>query len=60
LIYLMLYVNDMLIAVKNKTHVLKLTAQLKKELDMKDLGEAKKFLGIEIIRDRDSGRLWLS
>jgi len=27
---------------------------------MKDLGEAKKILGIEITRDRDSGRLWLS
>jgi len=27
---------------------------------MKDLGEAKKNLGMEITRDRGSGRLWLS
>ena len=27
---------------------------------MKDLGEAKKILGMEITRDRGSGRLWLS
>ena len=26
---------------------------------MKDLGEAKKILGMEITRDRSSGRLWL-
>jgi len=47
----------MLIAVRNKTHVLKLKAQLKKEFDMKDLGEAKKILGMEITQDRDSDRL---
>ena len=40
--YLLLYVDDMLIAVKNKTHVQKLKAQLKKEFDIKDLGETKK------------------
>jgi len=27
---------------------------------MKDLGDAKKILGMEITRDRGSGRLWLS
>ena len=58
--YLLLYVDDMLIAVKNKTHVQKLKAQLKKEFDMKDLEEAKKILGMEITRYRGSGTLWLS
>ena len=56
--YLLLYVDDMLIAAKNKTHVQKLKAQLKKKFDMKDLREAEKIM--EIIRDRSSGRLWLS
>ena len=50
--YLLLYVNDMLIATRNKTHVQKLKAQLKKKFDMKGLGEAKKILGMEITRDR--------
>ena len=27
---------------------------------MKDLGEVKKILGIELTRDRGSGRFWLS
>jgi len=49
----------MLIAARNKTHVQKLKAQLKKEFDMKDLGEAKKIFGTEIIRDRGSDRLWI-
>jgi len=60
LTYLLLYVEDMLIAVKNKTHIQELKAQLKKEFDMKELGEIKKILGMKITRDRGSGRLWLS
>jgi len=58
--YLMLYVNDMLIAARNKTHFQKLKVQLKKKLDMKDLREVKKILRMEITRDRCSSRLWLS
>jgi len=55
--YVLLYVDDTLIATKNKTHVQKLKAQLKKEFDVKDLREANKILGMEITRDRGSGRL---
>ena len=51
--YLLLYVDDMLIATRNKTHVQKLKAQLKKKFDIKDLGETKKIF-------RSWGRLWLS
>jgi len=38
---LLLYVNDMLIVARNKTHFQKLKTHLKKEFDMKDLGESK-------------------
>jgi len=55
--YLLLYVDDMLIAARNKTHIQKLKAQLKKEFDVKDLRETKKILSIEITRDRGSDRL---
>ena len=44
---------------RNKTYIQKLTPQLK-EFDMKDLREAKKILGMEINRDRSTGRLKLS
>ena len=39
----------MLITARNKIHIQKLKAQLKKELDMKDFGEAKKILRMEIL-----------
>jgi len=39
--------DHILIAARNKTHVRKLKAQLKKKFDMKDLREAKKILSME-------------
>ncbi|KAE8705298.1 Mitogen-activated protein kinase kinase kinase YODA [Hibiscus syriacus] len=59
-IFLLLYVDDMLIAAKNMDDVIGLKTLLSQEFDMKDLGAAKKILGMEICRDRDSWRLWLS
>ena len=37
----LLYVDDMLIAAKNNVYIQKLKTQLKKEFNMKDLGEDK-------------------
>nr|GEZ18785.1 zinc finger, CCHC-type [Tanacetum cinerariifolium] len=51
-IYLLLYVDDMLIACKSKAKIGSTKSLLKREFDMKDLGEAKKILGMEILRDR--------
>ena len=59
-IYLLLYVDDMLIASKNQGEICSLKAQLSKEFEMKDLGEAKKILGMEIARDRQRGTLCLT
>ena len=51
-IYLLIYVGDMLIAYCDKVEIQKLKTILKTEFDMKDLGAAKRILGIDIIRDR--------
>ncbi|KAG8473470.1 hypothetical protein CXB51_035763 [Gossypium anomalum] len=59
-VYLLLYVGDMLIAAKDKGEIRKVKAQLSKEFEMKDLGPAKKILGMEILRDRKSSKLYLS
>ena len=59
-IYLRLYVDDMLIAAKSQVEIDILKAQMSKEFEMKDLGKAKKILGMEISRDRERGKLWLS
>jgi hypothetical protein len=59
-IYLLLYVDDMLIAAKSMKEIATLKAQLSSEFEMKDLGHAKKILGMEIKRDRKSSLLFLS
>jgi hypothetical protein len=59
-IFLLLYVDDMLIVAKSIVEVNKLKVLLSKEFDMKDLDAAKKILGMEIRRDNDAKKLWLS
>jgi len=58
-IFLLLYVDDMLIVGKNLHDVVGLKALLGQEFDMNDLA-AKKILGMETHRDRSSKKLWLS
>jgi hypothetical protein len=59
-IYLLLYVDDMLIACKSVVEIDRLKTQLKKEFEMKDLGEAKKILGMEITREKAKGIVCLT
>ncbi|KAG8496699.1 hypothetical protein CXB51_007954 [Gossypium anomalum] len=59
-VYLLLYVDDMLIAAKDKGEIRKVKAQLSEEFEMKDLGPAKKILGTEILRDRKTTYFRLS
>jgi hypothetical protein len=47
-VYLLLYVDDMLIASHDKSLIDELKAQLSHEFDMKDIEPAKKILGMEI------------
>lgn len=59
-IYLLLYVDDILIAAKNIDVIQELKDTLKSEFEMKDLGPAGRILGMEIRRDRNSGKLFLN
>ncbi|KAM2659837.1 hypothetical protein EV2_022338 [Malus domestica] len=59
-IYLLIYVDDMLIALKNVEEIEKLKKQMKNEFEMKDLGKAKKILSMEITRDREKGLVSLN
>nr|GEU55403.1 retrovirus-related Pol polyprotein from transposon TNT 1-94 [Tanacetum cinerariifolium] len=59
-LYLVLYVDDMLIDAPNKDQIRELKDQLSNEFDMKDLGAAKRILGMEIQRDKKIGKLTLS
>ncbi|KAG8485659.1 hypothetical protein CXB51_018846 [Gossypium anomalum] len=59
-VYLLLYVDDMLIVAKDKGEIRKVKAQLSEEFEMKDLGPAKKILCMKILRDRKTIKLYLS
>jgi hypothetical protein len=56
-IFLLLYVDDILIAAKSIMEVNKHKVLLSRELDMKNLSAAKKILEMEIRRDRDAKRI---
>lgn len=60
MIYLLLYVDDMLVAARDLKEVQKLKELLSSEFEMKDLGPAKRILGMDIYRDREKGILTLS
>ncbi|KAI3692795.1 hypothetical protein L6452_32618 [Arctium lappa] len=59
-IYLLLYVDDMLIACRDRSEINRLKDRLKLEFEMKDLGKAHVILGMEIVRDRKSRTLRLT
>ncbi|OAE23042.1 hypothetical protein AXG93_3571s1050 [Marchantia polymorpha subsp. ruderalis] len=59
-IFLLLYVDDMLIALKNKNEIHIVKRILESVFEMKDMGTAKKILGMEITRDRRRGELFVS
>lgn len=56
-VYLLLYVDDMLLAPKNRLEINKLKLQLKSKFEIKDLGAAKRILGMEISRSRERSEL---
>lgn len=49
---LIIYVDDMIITGDDKEEITKLRKRLIKEFEMKDLGELKYFLGIEVLRSK--------
>lgn len=59
-VYLLLYVDDMLLAAKEMAEITKLKKVLSSEFEMKDMGAASRILGIDIKRDRNEGVLYLS
>jgi len=58
-IYLLLSMDDMLIASQNLLAIQKLKFLLSSEFEMKDMGATEKILGIEIKRDRVQKKFFL-
>lgn len=59
-IYLLLYVDDMLIACNQRETIEGLKMQLITVFEMKDLSTATKILGMQIVRDRPTKTLFLT
>jgi len=59
-IILLLYVDDMVVAGSDMDKIKNLKIELSKEFDMKDLGPAKKILGMKMTKDKQKGILQLS
>jgi hypothetical protein len=60
LIYLVLYVDDMLLIRNNKKIIQDVKTQLSSKFDMKDLSASNFILGMEIKRDRKKRKPWLN
>ncbi|CAM8934315.1 unnamed protein product [Rhodiola kirilowii] len=60
LCFLVLYVDDILLATNDKGFLYEVKLFLSKNFDMKDMGEASYIIGIKIHRDRSRGILGLS
>lgn len=59
-VYLVLFVDDMLIMSKALPRVLAFKETIGKEFSIHDLGEVKDFLGCQIVRDRERKLMWMS
>jgi hypothetical protein len=60
LIYLVLYMDDMLLIGNNKEIIQDVKTQFSSKFDMKDLGASNFILGMEIKRDRKKRKIWLN
>ena len=59
-VFLVLYVGDILLIVNSVKVLLDMTGYLKNKFDIKDLGEANYILGIKLLRVRKNRLLTLS
>lgn len=59
-IYLLLYVDEILLAGTNKTELDTLIDELNSRFEMKNLGPARRILGMKIVRDGADQKLYLT
>ena len=58
--FLLIYVDDVLLACKDKSQIQEVKRVLKSEFDMINLGNTRRVLGMEIVRNREDHTLFLS
>ena len=60
MMFLVIYVDDMLLACKDKSQIQEVKRILKSEFDMMGLGNARRILDMEIVRNSEDRTLFLS
>lgn len=60
MIYLLLYVDDMLLVRKETKDIIHFKTILKSKFEMKDLRSAKKILGMKLKSERELGKMYIS
>ncbi|CAM8940474.1 unnamed protein product [Rhodiola kirilowii] len=60
LMFVLLYVDDILLISNVKSEILRIKTELNRHFDMKYFGKAQRILGVKIIRDRQNRRIFLS
>jgi len=58
IVIICIYLDDLIVGGDNEGEIAHVKSLLKQEFDMKDLGELRYFLGIEIVRTKEG--IWLS
>ena len=58
IVIICIYVDDLIVGGDNEAEIAHVKTLMKQEFDMKDLGELRYFLGIEIVRTKEG--IWLS
>ena len=58
IVIICIYVDDLIVGGDNEAEIEHVKTLLKQEFEMKDLGELRYFLGIEIVRTKEG--IWLS
>jgi hypothetical protein len=59
-VLVLLYIDDLLIAAKKYNAIAIVAAKLKKVYALKEIGEVKRFLGFNVIRDYKARKIFIS
>ena len=57
--YIGVYVDDLILAGKDKAKMKRVKEELASEFDIKDLGKLSYFLGMSIIQDQEKKKIWM-
>ena len=58
-VYIGVYVNDLILAAHSSEKLAEMKKELALQFDIKDMGRLHHFLGMKIVQDDTTGRVWI-